>query len=107
MNLYRCSSGGTRNIESFANMPTAASSYSFSANVGDVFLASLHGGASTRQANTRYDGATATNATLTKLANNVDTSAYEYGTFYKLVATGTQVTISHSNTFRLNLFKVS
>ena len=84
----------------------SASSHTFtSMEVGKPYLLLMWAAGSSALNYQRFDGATATGATLTKITNMNDANANGAGTFYKLVPSSTSVTVSHTNASRVKLFK--
>lgn len=106
MALYRCSA------KPYSNYPDkdpsgygSAASHTFSnMKIGKVYLLLMWAAGSSALGYQRFDGATATGATLTKITNLNDSNANGTGTFYKLVPTSTSVTVSHTNASRVKLF---
>ena len=108
--LYRCNkagSGGYSNyVDKDPNGYGSASNHTFtSMEVGKPYLLLMWAAGSSALNYQRFDGATATGATLTKITNMNNANANGTGTFYKLVPTSASVTVSHTNASRVKLFK--
>ena len=73
---------------------TVQASKSYTLEVGKPYLFFVWDGTSGSFANTRFDGATATGATITKLGNMLTVASNAAGTFYQVIPTQTNVTIS-------------
>lgn len=108
MALYRCSSGGTYSdyIDKDPSGYGSASSHTFTnMEIGKPYLLLMWQAGTNSLSYDRYDNATATGATLTKITNMNNAGAYATGTFFKLVPTSTSVTVSHTYAQRVKLFK--
>ena len=106
MALYRCSAKPYSAYTDKDNSSDgAAGSHTFTnLKIGKVYLLLVFASANSPISTTRYDGATASGASLTKINNMSGTSIGVAGTFYKLVPSSTTVTVSHSYNFRSRLF---
>lgn len=62
---------------------------------GDILFFAIYGGSANKYAYNRWDGATCSGGTISKLGNLYNSgSAYAAGTFYQVKATSTSVTIT-------------
>lgn len=82
---------------------SSSASKSYTLEVGKVYLICIWN-AGTSSAYNRYDGATSSDATLTKLGNLYSGTTNAAGTFYQVVPTQTSVTITVSNSGQWILF---
>lgn len=112
MAFYRASIGGggsssVTNYTSKYSDNDSARSHTLSLTSGHKYLALLWNQSSATQAYNRYDGATCTGGTVTKIINLQSSNGYAQGTFYLLSATSSSVTITSSIAHRLRLFEAT
>lgn len=86
---------------------TAAVSHTFSVTDGDVLLVLLTAWGSAALAVARYDNATCSGGTITKLCNLTNANANVAGTFYIAKATSSSITFSHTYSNYVRVFKVT
>lgn len=83
---------------------SSSTSKSYTLEVGKVYLLLIWNASSSNVAYTRFDGATSSNATVTKTGNLFSSNAVSAGTFYQVIPTQTSVTITVSNSGQWILF---
>ena len=109
MAFYRTSGGGgsspATNYTSKYSDNDSARSHTLSLTSGHKYLALLWNQSSATQAYNRYDGATCSGGSLTKIINLANTNGYMQGTFYVLSATSSSVTLTSSIAHRLRIFE--
>ena len=112
MALIRALSGssGGGGITSITQDPvspiTSQRSVNYTLEIGKVYLILLWNGGGTMSP-TQYDGATCTGGTLTKTGNLYGANYTSQGTFFQLVPTQTNVTVTHQNPVLFILFSLS
>ena len=83
--------------------------HDYTLEVGKLYLVEMFNCAASKYGYSNYDGATATNATLTKVGNIRTANDYVFGTYYSLVPTDTSVRVTCPGGYSgyVNLFELA
>lgn len=90
----RPSGGGATSISYQTRLSPTSTTISFSATSGGVYLVLALMVSTSSQSYTRMDGCTASGGSITKLVNLLTSNQTSTGTFYKVIASSSTVTIT-------------
>ena len=101
--------GGSAPTSVSVSNGSITATHSFTLEVGKLYLIEMFNSTNAKYSATQYDGATATNATITKIGNIRTEKDYVFGTYYTLVPTSASVTVTvpSSQVAYVNLFEIS